>query len=70
MGNAYTVAHILIMHHHSIGMAPMRLTLHGQRRIRHSDVFTPRTVALWGILDPMPPRVASISHNQTARHTS
>ena len=46
-GNAYAVSHIFTHTLPStIEMAPKRLTLNGQRCIRHNNVFTSRTLAL------------------------
>ena len=47
MGNAYAVSHIFTHTLPStIETAPKRLTLNGQRCIRHNNVFTSRTLAL------------------------
>ena len=46
-GNAYAVSHIFTHTLPStIETAPKRLTLNGQRCIRHNNVFTSRTLAL------------------------
>ena len=46
-GNAYAVSHIFTHTLPStIETAPRRLTLNGQRCIRHNNVFTSRTLAL------------------------